>query len=149
MQVRVATSSDLPAIHRVHLRAARGPDSLQRHDPAANAWLDKRSLADYAREMSREHFVVAEEDSRIVGFGALDLDKHEITSVYVDPSFTRRGVGRALVAALERTAAAAGLKELRLQAAGGALVFYEKNGYDYLSRPKARPAWADMVKELW
>lgn len=48
---------------------------------------------------------------------------------YVDPAFLRRGVGRAIVEALETRARAWGLTRLELDASVTARPFYEAQGY--------------------
>lgn len=146
--LRAARSEDLIAIHRVHRTAATGPDSAHRDDSTTRKWLSERTPESYREEMRSCHFIVAEKDSAIVGFGAIDLSKGEITSVYVDPAFTRRGIGSAIVRELETQASRAGLQEVTLQAAGGALDFYEKIGYLYVSPAHTRPSWAAMRKQV-
>jgi len=147
--IRKALKADRPGIHRVHLAASKGPDSLERDNQSVLDWLDARTGADYEAEMQRDAFVVAEVDEQIVGFGAIDLGKANINSVYMDPEFTRRGIASKLVAAMEQLAKDAGLESVGLQAAGGALTFYHKNGYEYVTEPpKEGPLWAEMRKAL-
>jgi GNAT superfamily N-acetyltransferase len=147
--IRPASKQDSSAIRRVHLAAAKGPDSLERDNQNVLKWLDSRAPDDYMQEMLIEYFVVAELSNRIVGFAALHLDKEEITSVYVDPLFTRRGIASLLICELEQEALRIGAEALGLQAAGGALIFYEKQGYSYVLPPKkGGPLWADMKKRL-
>ena len=149
VQIRKAKPEDAPAIREVHVAAGKGPDSLERNNANVLRWLDARVADDYLKEMQREQFVVAEVDGRIRGFGAVILTKAEISSVYVDPAYVRRGIASALVAAMERLAANHGLQALELQAAGGALTFYEKQGFTYVGEPpKSGPLWAQMRKSL-
>ncbi len=146
--IRPADADDLVAIHRIHRSAALGPDSMHRDDSGVKKWLSGRTPDSYRAEMDSCDFVVAEENSVVVGFGAIDIGNGEITSVYVEPAFTRKGIGRAIVGTLEQTARRAGLGSVTLQAAGGALDFYEKIGYSYVSPPQSRPRWAEMKKQL-
>jgi ribosomal protein S18 acetylase RimI-like enzyme len=125
-----------------------GPDSAHRDARGTRKWLSERTPESYREEMRRCDFVVAEDDSSVVGFGAIDVKKGEITSVYVDPGFTRRGIGSAIVRALETEASRAGLLVVTLHAAGGALDFYKKIGYSYDSPPRTPPRWATMRKKL-
>ena len=46
--------------------------------------------------------------SQLCGFGAVNLAKAEITSVYVDPDFTRQGIASSLVGLMELAATDAG-----------------------------------------
>lgn len=84
----------------------------------APTWLAAR-LADPQRV---ETPLVAELAGRLVGFAALRLvpcvfypQPHaELTELYVEPAYRRRGIGRALVAYAIERAAAAGASELVL-----------------------------------
>jgi N-acetylglutamate synthase-like GNAT family acetyltransferase len=98
--------------------------------------------------METDRFVVAEDDGRIVGFGALDIGKANVTSVFVDPRYARAGIGSRILAALEGIARRAGLASVGLQAAGNAVDFYNKAGYQAKTADAAQPEWAEMRKEL-
>jgi len=150
LTVRTGTTADAAEIRRVHIAASKGPDSLERDNQNVLAWLDSRVDADYLQEMERDAFVIAEtDDGRMIGFGAIDLGKANINSVYTDPEFTRQGVASALVAAMENLAKDAGIDKVTLQAAGGALTFYYKQGFEYVTEPpKDGPLWAEMKKVL-
>ena len=85
---------------------------------------------------------------KIVGYGALNLAKTEISSVFVDPAYQRTGVGRAILSALEELAQDEGLEAVQLQATGTAIIFYLATGYQ--SDPPVEPGveWALMKKKL-
>jgi ribosomal protein S18 acetylase RimI-like enzyme len=65
-------------------------------------------------------FLVAEQDGHLVGMGGIRPSgqrRAEVLRVRVHPAARRRGVGRALMAALERRAGQLGLRELHLDMA--------------------------------
>ncbi len=72
---------------------------------------------------------VAEIDGRIIGFGSVIVADGEIGAVYVDPEFTRQGVGQAILERLEDVARQAGLTNIKVGSSLVALRFYEQNGY--------------------
>jgi GNAT superfamily N-acetyltransferase len=72
--------------------------------------------------------VVATVDGKTVGFGAASATG-EITLCYVAPSVRFRGVGKALLAAIEDHAARAGVEALRLESTRTARTFYLRNGF--------------------
>ena len=80
-------------------------------------------------------FLVAEVDGVPAGCGAwraMPSGAAEIKRVYVEPAFRRRGVARLVVAALERSAAAAGHAEVVLNSGREqpeALTLYAELGY--------------------
>ena len=93
-------------------------------------------------------FLVAYLDNVAVGCGAvrrLDQATAEIKRMYVDPSVRGRGIGRALVAALEREARLVGVTRIVLETGTRlvpAIKLYESMGYariplfgEYLSSP--------------
>jgi GNAT superfamily N-acetyltransferase len=80
-------------------------------------------------------FLVAEVDGVPAGCGAwraIDADVAEIKRVYVEPGFRRRGLAQEVVAWLERSAAAAGHREIVLNTGDRqpeALALYAELGY--------------------
>lgn len=80
-------------------------------------------------------FLVAEEDGRITGYVNLMhvLDEGYIGNVAVDPAARRRGIGRALIAALLERAAALELSFVTLEVREGnapAVGLYEGFGFE-------------------
>ena len=72
----------------------------------------------------------AESPPRVLGFGQLLAPEGLIEAVYVDPDAARRGIGAALVAALEREARARGARTLALDASLNSVPFYRALGFD-------------------
>jgi GNAT superfamily N-acetyltransferase len=86
----------------------------------------------FAAEKLAERFtgtyaVVATEGERVVGIGL--LAGHEIRTMFVDPSFHGRGIGRAIIHCLEGEAVLRGEQRVELFASLTARRFYEKLGY--------------------
>lgn len=77
----------------------------------------------------REHFTLVAEDGdgRLAGFG--DLDGGYLDRLYVRHDCQGRGVGRALVEALEAEARRAGRRELETHASQTALPFFRRLGF--------------------
>jgi putative acetyltransferase len=82
--------------------------------------------------------VMAEMDGTPVGIGALVVRGTELRACYVLPDAARRGVGTALVAAIEDMARERGLTQLRLQSSLTAEPFYTALGYVAERRRKLR-----------
>lgn len=79
------------------------------------------------KQIQSRYFVVALIDGKVVGTGSLDGD--EIKAVFVDPSYQRRGVGRAMMEELEGYARTMGLKEVMLKSSITAYDFYMRLDY--------------------
>lgn len=91
-------------------------------------------------------FLVVELDGHIVGMGGFRPgdDAHaEVLRVRVHPATRRRGIGRALMAELERRASGHGLRAMRLDTATNqpeAMAFYQSLGYREIGR-ECQPGW--------
>ncbi|MGI5238213.1 GNAT family N-acetyltransferase [Dactylosporangium sp. CA-139066] len=91
-------------------------------------------------------FLVIELDSHLVGMGGIRPDEHgraNVLRVRVHPATRRRGIGRALMGALEQRAWDLGLRTMFLDTATNqpeAMAFYEALHYEEIGR-ETRPEW--------
>jgi putative acetyltransferase len=113
----------------VHVSAASAypPDVLDIWSPAPSEIRNEAFRE--AMRGGRELFVVAEDGSSVIGFGSIVPDSNELRSVYVNADIAGRGVGSAILKALEILAAARGCPELQFEASRNAESFYARNGY--------------------
>jgi ribosomal protein S18 acetylase RimI-like enzyme len=92
-------------------------------------------------------FRVAEVDGHVAGTGGVRFgadQRAEVLRVRVHPAARRRGVGRALMTALERAALRHGMREAHLDTATNqpeAMAFYTALGYAEVGR-EHRPEWS-------
>jgi GNAT superfamily N-acetyltransferase len=75
--------------------------------------------------------LVAEVAEAICGIGAI-RQSGDLDLCYVDPGYQRRGIGRALVLAMESQARMWDVQKIRLISTGSARAFYEKSGYVFV-----------------
>lgn len=144
--IRAATPVDCAAILDVHRRSSMAARDSSPDDPVGD-WLSQRRPEHYRANMETQEFIVAAHGDVILGFASLDISKHTVVNVFVTPEHMRQGVGTAMLTELERMAVSAGLEEVELQAAGGAIEFYRKLGYR--GRGDADdPSWLRMEKPL-
>ena len=102
-----------------------------RDDPESLArWLANKTPARLRDWLAKPtlHTIVAEREGSVCGVGMLGADG-TLHLCYVHPDHIRCGVGRQLVAALERHARDAGLERVTLDATITAVEFYEALGY--------------------
>src|SRR4030095_5979848 len=78
--------------------------------------------------------LIAEVDGVPVGIGALVPQKSELRACYVAPSAARKGVGTALVRAIERIALEHGIRRLHLVASVNSEPFYVAMGFKVVER---------------
>lgn len=82
--------------------------------------------------------LVAEQHGTLAGFGVIVPEAGEISACYVAPETSRRGIGRALLAAMEATVSAHGVHELNVRASLNAKSFYSAFGYHVSGRGEYR-----------
>lgn len=142
VRIRFAKTEDAEPLARVHIRtwqvAYRGliPDEVLDNldlPDRSSRWLE-------AIEQSEQDVLIAVDGPRLCGFCSLESlrNEHElgrtigeITSIYVDPTCWRRGLGSALFTEALRRARNRGFLEIRLwvlEENHGARAFYEKIG---------------------
>jgi putative acetyltransferase len=131
--VRAARPADAPALLWVHARAIRVLAATHYSEAQRDAWIARMSTDRLQEAMAARQLIVAEvatpEGPRIVGYGQLHPVEGAIEAIYVDPDFSRRGVGRTLCDALQEHARALGLPGLVLDASLNSVPFYAAMGF--------------------
>ena len=75
---------------------------------------------------------VAELDGEIVGWGALEIGRNNLTDLWILPVIQRQGVGSAILAALEAYAQHLGFEDLELETHAknvAAIAFFKKHDF--------------------
>ena len=129
LRLRRARPADGDAIHAVHASAVRAGYADHYAPADVEAWASALGAWSRAGATDERDVLVAEEAGRIVGFGALDVARAEVTAVYVGSDAARRGIGRRLLAGLEIIARLRGIADARLDASLNAISFYEAAGW--------------------
>jgi GNAT superfamily N-acetyltransferase len=133
--IRQAAACDAECIHRLHLASVRGLCSGFYQPEVIDGWLRGRSAAGYTWGIGKGATFVAEVSNVVVGF--CEAIPGEIAAVFVDPSWTRQGIGPALLSNAWERAADAG-SVVRLESALNATSFYEHFGFRALGRSTVR-----------
>lgn len=127
-RIRRAVPDDAEAIWRLHVESIRMICTADYTPEQIDAWTRPHRPQNYIDSMANgEIMFIAEDNDRINGFASL-IDS-EVRAVYVSPSAVRKGVGAALLAAVESKAIDAGLKTLELSSSLTAVPFYLSQGY--------------------
>lgn len=129
-RLRLAVDEDYDAIRTIHREAVRrlaaghyGPEQID----AWSGWVDEETFRRWLAE--GRLFLLAEADGAPRGYGTLDPRNRRVRAVYVDPGAARRGIGSALLDALEGAAREAGLPSIHLEASMNAVPFYLARGW--------------------
>jgi putative acetyltransferase len=82
----------------------------------------------FGAKLANELTLLAMIDGAVAGFASLK-GADEIDMLFVDPQFSRRGVGRTLIDALTRLAEARGAKRLTVDASDAARPLFDRQGF--------------------
>ena len=83
----------------------------------------------YKRWINERVLIVAEMDSKVIGFAQFDPAISTIEAVHVLPEYTRLGVGRDLIGEIEKIAREKDIKKIILDSSINAEAFYAQCGY--------------------
>ncbi|MBN1457325.1 MAG: GNAT family N-acetyltransferase [Sedimentisphaerales bacterium] len=120
-------------------------------DEAITHWEDEHNETEILKDASEGIILIVELEDKIIGTGTLLAER--IKRVYVDPALQGRGLGKMIMAELEKRAGDNGLKEIRLYASVPAKKFYDAIGYNtysesFLEVKGKRLNYYNMDKEL-
>jgi ribosomal protein S18 acetylase RimI-like enzyme len=139
MTIRPYQPRDADAVWELHNLALQGTGAHLGNGP----WDEDLKRIPEEYEGRGGAFLVGVLDGRIVAMGGVrpvagaSCPRAELRRMRVHPGFQRRGLGAALLGALESEAARLGCRELRLETAAiqtAARGLYERNGYRVTGR---------------
>jgi L-amino acid N-acyltransferase YncA len=114
--IRAATTADIPAITAIYAHAVRFGTASFEIDPPDEAEMGERFRALVAGGFP---YLVAATDAGIAGYAYAALYRTRVAyrntledSVYIDPQFHRRGIGRALLDRLMTESEASGYRQM-------------------------------------
>ncbi len=135
--IREAREHDAKSLLEVHYDAVHNIASSDYSDEIVNQWslpIDDKRIGDFLKNPDNEIRLVAEVEDKIVGFGALVIEKNELRACYVSSKTARKGIGNALVEEIEKIAQEKGLTYLQLDSSLTAEQFYKSCGYKVIER---------------
>jgi ribosomal protein S18 acetylase RimI-like enzyme len=100
-------------------------------DEAITHWEDEHNDREILKDAAEGIILIAELNGAMIATGTLMDDR--IKRVYVDPALQGKGIGKMIMAELEKRAKDNGLKEIRLYASVPAKKFYDAIGYNTFS----------------
>ncbi|ATQ76510.1 GNAT family N-acetyltransferase [Massilia violaceinigra] len=127
--LRAATLADIDAMWALRTRAVR--IGCAGHYPAdvVEIWSAAPAPRSYPGLVASGGAVIAQEQGAMLGYAILDLVAGEVDAVFVDPAVGGRGIGKTMLAALERMALERGCTRLYLSASLNAVAFYRAAGF--------------------
>jgi ribosomal protein S18 acetylase RimI-like enzyme len=133
---RLSDALDIAVLHHVavHRLGAGFYDTeiLGRWAPPVT--LDRAERLYREAQANGEVTLVAERGDDIAGFGVVELASGRISGCYVAPDLARKGIGKALVSAMEAAIAAQRAPTIHVRASRNARSFYTALGYRVTGR---------------
>lgn len=152
-RMRNANESDAEALLSVHRNSILKLGQSHYTAAECESWASGLTVDGYRSSMtSGEVFIVAEDDTGVVGFCSFKND--EVVGLYVHPNAARRQIGSALLTRAEKTIRADDFNSIRLNAALSALAFYQSHGYrvqlsrSWTTRGGLEITISEMIKNL-
>ena len=130
--VRPLGAGEARTFLQIHSRSIRGLAAGHYPQEVIEAWtvpVTEETIRGFLDNPDHEIRLVAELNGEPAGIGALVVQTSELRGCYVVPEASRKGVGAALVAEIERLARTYGLERLELLASVNAEPFYSSLGY--------------------
>ena len=129
LTIRRAVERDALGVYDVHRRAVAELCAPMYSEPELRGWLAGLLPGGHLPAIVAKDVFVAVDGVTIVGFSEFDAVSREVSAVYVDPVYVRRGIGSRLLDAAEAAAQAHGITRVRLRASLNAVPFYLARGY--------------------
>lgn len=127
--VRPALPADIATLWALRSVAVRVSCAAHYAPEQIAAWTAAPVPDAYGAMLAAGSGVVAMYGDAIAGYAMLDADKQEVDAVFVDPARAGLGIGKRLLAALERLARERGIARLHLSASLNAVAFYRTAGF--------------------
>lgn len=151
LQIREATSDDIPAMHRIRL-------SVQENRLTDTTWLTPAVYEACLKDAGKANTWVAQVDGEVAGFATARVQEGDIWALFVHPAHEGQGIGRALLDTAVGWLFERGLDEVILATGPGtrADAFYRRAGWrrgetlengDVRFR-LARPAASDRIHRI-
>ncbi|PKB20963.1 GNAT family N-acetyltransferase [Janthinobacterium sp. 64] len=130
--LRPALLLDIDALWALRTVAVRVGCATHYAPEQITVWTASPVPPAYAAMLAAGGGIVAMQDEAIAGYAMLDIDKHEVDAVFVDPARAGLGIGKRLLAALEQLARGRSIARLHLSASLNAVPFYAAAGFTAL-----------------
>lgn len=135
VELRPIGVDDLSAVRHVHCLATRALGATQHSEAEIDACISMIRSPRYAEQVMASESIGAFFEDSLAGtagwFPADDTGKAaRITHLYVSPLFTRAGLGRFLLRAIEERAGRAGFEEFIVRVPTTSAAFFMHHGYE-------------------
>ncbi|MBO4886938.1 MAG: GNAT family N-acetyltransferase [Firmicutes bacterium] len=136
MKIRRFTDADAPAVSELIRTTLRISNAKDYPPEMIEALIERETPEHVKQRASWTHFYVAENETGIIGSGAIGpywdkQDESSLFTIFVHPDYQGKGVGRAIIETLEQDEFALRAKRIEIPASITGLPFYQKLGYTF------------------
>ena len=136
MKIELVKERELKDVEKVIERATFTTMSVYYPQCSLEHVVESLSGDNLKQRASWTHFYVAKIDEKIVGCGAVGSywgseTESSLFNIFVDPDYQGKGIGKAIVAALENDEYALRAKRIEIPASITGIPFYRKLGYEF------------------
>lgn len=136
MTIRRITEADAKTVSALIIRTIRISNTRDYPAELMEELVKTETPEHVLQRASWTHFYVAEEAGKIVGCGAIGPywgreDESSLFTIFVDPDYQGKGIGRAIVEKLEQDEFALRARRIEIPASITGLPFYQKMGYAF------------------
>jgi N-acetylglutamate synthase-like GNAT family acetyltransferase len=129
MKIREASDDDAEEIYYLHIASIEHYCRDHYSKASITEWTSSKSPSSYKNLSTNYKQLVGIVDSKIVGFGLLNLETKSIDSLYLKPDSSGKGYGKELLVELEKIAQENNVRELNLSSTLNARDFYHHMGF--------------------
>lgn len=136
MKIELVKKEELKEVEEVIKKAAQETMSVYYPQCSVDYVIESLSGDNLKNRASWTHFYVAKIDDKIVGCGAIgpywdSETESSLFNIFVDPDYQGKGIGKAIVKALEQDEYALRAKRIEIPASITGIPFYRKLGYEF------------------
>ena len=146
MKIRQYQAKDAPTIAELFSKTIREVNVQHYSQKQLDAWASPDKDATFFHgKLSQSRSFVAEDSGEILGFADLIPERRLLFFFYVHSGHQRKGVGKALLDEIEKTAREQGIEELYTEASITAKPFFEAMGFVPLEKQQVVQAGLQFV----
>ena len=130
MKIRKASNADKENISRIHIASIRKLCVNHYTREQLNAWANVLTPSVYDQALREREFLVANDSQQdLLGLGILDVEKTEVSAIYIQPDAAGKGIGSKLLNELEKIAQKSNIFKITVHSNLNAKGFYIAHGY--------------------
>ncbi len=130
IEIRKATDADVVALSGLIRRTIRVSNSKDYDQRSIDLLCSMFEPDQFAKRVLDEHILICYVGVDLIG--TVGLRHNYLRSMFIEPTYQRRGLGKVLVANIEEIAQRKAISEIMVQSSVTARQFYETLGYEFV-----------------